>query len=27
VKQLGMDPAKLLFINETWCKTNMTAEG
>jgi transposase len=24
VRQLGMDPAKLLFIDETWAKTNMT---
>jgi transposase len=24
VKQLGLDPAKLIFIDETWAKTNMT---
>jgi transposase len=24
VKQLGLDPAKLVFIDETWAKTNMT---
>jgi transposase len=24
VRQLGLDPAKLVFIDETWAKTNMT---
>jgi transposase len=24
VSQLGLDPAKLVFIDETWAKTNMT---
>ena len=24
VKQLGLDPAKLVFVDETWAKTNMT---
>jgi transposase len=24
VKQLGLNPAKLVFIDETWAKTNMT---
>jgi transposase len=24
VRQLGMDPARLVFIDETWAKTNMT---
>lgn len=24
MKQLGLKPAKLVFIDETWCKTNMT---
>jgi transposase len=24
VKQLGLDPAKLVFIDETWARTNMT---
>jgi transposase len=24
VKQLGLDPAKLVFLDETWAKTNMT---
>jgi len=24
VKQAGLDPTKLVFIDETWCKTNMT---
>jgi transposase len=24
VKQLGLDPARLIFIDETWAKTNMT---
>ena len=24
MKQLGLDPAKLVFIDETWAKTNMT---
>jgi transposase len=24
VSQLGLDPAKLIFIDETWAKTNMT---
>jgi len=24
VKQMGLDPTKLIFIDETWCKTNMT---
>jgi len=24
VKQLGLDPARLVFIDETWAKTNMT---
>ena len=24
VKQVGLDPTKLVFIDETWCKTNMT---
>jgi transposase len=24
VKQLGMDPARMVFIDETWAKTNMT---
>jgi transposase len=24
VKQLGLDPRKLVFIDETWAKTNMT---
>ena len=24
MNQLGMDPSKLVFIDETWCKTNMT---
>jgi transposase len=23
-KQMGLDPTKLVFIDETWCKTNMT---
>lgn len=27
VKQLGLDPKKLVFIDETWAKTNMMAEG
>ena len=24
MKQLGLDPARLIFIDETWAKTNMT---
>jgi transposase len=24
VRQLGLDPARLIFIDETWAKTNMT---
>ena len=24
MKQLGLDPAKMIFIDETWARTNMT---